>query len=647
MSGQKIPERLRIPGIFKNRRDYTFLLLLVSIFAMLVCAFLPGWIQFNSSTSELPFSLHSVKEADYSIDHIMHRIPAIGLDIIEDVMRDNNVSEAEIAIRVGTLASSLLTPVPMSTGTISVPNTPVPATPINPLPTFSSTGSPAPTALVTTPNPTAILPPPIKPTSIPPTPPIINPPAPTEAPDEPVPAIALSSRVSTYVDNDSSGTITFNDALQYQFTVTNTGDTSLNSVRITDNSFGMTITCPTTILTPSTSMTCTANSLHTVTLAEANAGSVTLLSTALSAYAGKSYTKSATLVTPVSQNPDIQLVKSLASYDDHDSSSSITAADGLWYQFAITNSGNVSLTNISVTDITFTIPVTCPVTSLSPTVSTICTADTAHIITGAESSAGQVSNTATGSGKFNNSTYTDSNTLITVVVPVPLGTISGQVRDDSDGDGDLLDPDPGIAGVTVYLTDSTNTVTLDTTTTDPGGTFTFNNLLAGDYLVHETDPAGYTSTADSNGANDNQVPVTLASGETRSDIAFLDNATTPSCTAPDPVNGFVASTNPANGAINVPMSTTTISIVYNQPMMDTGGQSVDRVDKYAFNNQTSNKKVDIVGITYNPATYIATLTIDTSDSDWQAGSLYELTIKTVQNACGTSQTSITRTFTTE
>ncbi len=95
------------------------------------------------------------------------------------------------------------------------------------------------------------------------------------------------------------------------------------------------------------------------------------------------------------------------------------------------------------------------------------------------------------------------------------------------------------------------------------------------------------------------------------------------------------------------MTTTEITITYNQPMMDTGGQSVDRVDKYAFTNQTSNKPVDIVGVTYNPATYTATITIDTTDLDWQAGNLYEVTIKTVQNSCGTAQTSVTRTFTTE
>jgi len=642
MDVQKLPKILKALNVFRNRRDYTYLILLLSIFGMLICAFLPGWIRVNSPTSELPFSLHSAKEADYTIDRNRLSIPAIGLDIIEDVMRDNNVSEAEIAVRIGTLASSLLTPVPMSTGTISVPNTPIPVTPINPLPTFITTGSPAPTALVTTPNPTAIIP-----TAIPSTPPIINPPAPTKIPDAPVPAISLYSKVPTYTDNDFSGTITFDDALHYQFIVTNTGETALSNIHLVDNSFGIPITCPTTTLLRGASMTCTANSPHTVTLTEANAGSVSMVSTALSAYEGNSFTNSFTLTTPITQDPEIQLVKTLASFDDHDASGTITAADGLWYQFTLTNSGNVSLTNISITDLTFNLAVTCPVASLAPAASTICDATSAHIITGQESSTGQVSNTATGSGKFNNTTYMDSDTLITVVVPVPLGTISGQVREDTDGDGDLLDTDTGIAGVTVYLTDSTNTVTFDTTTTDPGGTFIFNNLLAGTYVVHQMDLSGYTSTADSSGLNDNQIPVTLASGETLSTLAFLDKADTPACTAPDPVTGFVVSTIPANGAVNVSMATSTITIVYNQPMITTGGQSIDRVDKYQFSNETNHGLITITGVAYNPATFTAILSFSTSDPNWQPGCLYEITIKTVQNACGTSQTSVMRTFTTE
>jgi Bacterial Ig-like domain len=113
------------------------------------------------------------------------------------------------------------------------------------------------------------------------------------------------------------------------------------------------------------------------------------------------------------------------------------------------------------------------------------------------------------------------------------------------------------------------------------------------------------------------------------------------------VNGFADSTIPANGTVNVPMATTTITIIYNQPMMASGGQSVDRVEKYSFNNISTNKKVSLVSATYNTTTYSVTLTIDITDADWQAASEYELTIKTVENFCGAAQTSITRTFTTE
>ena len=148
-----------------KRRDYVFLLFLLLIFSLLTCSFLPGWISANTPTSELPFSLHSVKEADYTVDRNRSMIPAIGLGIIEDVLRDNHVSEEEIAIRVSTISSVLLTPVPRSTGIISVPNTPVPALTSQPVPTFSTTKSPAPTSLV----PTTGQPTPQLPTAVPPT----------------------------------------------------------------------------------------------------------------------------------------------------------------------------------------------------------------------------------------------------------------------------------------------------------------------------------------------------------------------------------------------------------------------------------------------------------------------------------------------
>jgi len=87
----------------------------------------------------------------------------------------------------------------------------------------------------------------------------------------------------------------------------------------------------------------------------------------------------------------------------------------------------------------------------------------------------------------------------------PIGSVSGIVYVDRDGDG-VQDPnEPGIGGVTVRLLDSNGNV-VATTTTSGSGTYSFPNVPPGNYTVSETDPAGYTSTTP------NQVPVTVPAG---------------------------------------------------------------------------------------------------------------------------------------
>ena len=50
------------------------------------------------------------------------------------------------------------------------------------------------------------------------------------------------------------------------------------------------------------------------------------------------------------QNPGIQIVKFASSYMDNDSSNTLTLGDGLLYQFNVSNTGNVTLTAVGVTD---------------------------------------------------------------------------------------------------------------------------------------------------------------------------------------------------------------------------------------------------------------------------------------------------------
>ncbi len=102
------------------------------------------------------------------------------------------------------------------------------------------------------------------------------------------------------------------------------------------------------------------------------------------------------------------------------------------------------------------------------------------------------------------------------------GSIGDFVWLDSDSDGVQDAGEQGIANVTVTLTGTDafgNTVTF-TTTTDANGFYLFDNLLAGDYLITVTPPAGMANTFDSNTGEDDDTPVTLLPGQDRLDVDF-------------------------------------------------------------------------------------------------------------------------------
>lgn len=108
-------------------------------------------------------------------------------------------------------------------------------------------------------------------------------------------------------------------------------------------------------------------------------------------------------------------------------------------------------------------------------------------------------------------------------------TISGQVRDDTDGDGDFGDADSGLALATVEIYEDLNQNGLvdfneslvASTTTDGTGNFSFE-VPAGDYVLLEADPSNYLSTADSDGANDNQIGLAVSPNVSSTSNVFLD-----------------------------------------------------------------------------------------------------------------------------
>ena len=130
----------------------------------------------------------------------------------------------------------------------------------------------------------------------------------------------------------------------YTYVVTNTGNVTLHSVNVADPLPGLSsVTCPTTTLAPGQSESCTAT--YTTTQADVDNGGVTNTATVSG--------------TPPTGAP----VTGIDSHDpgdsdacDHDrqvgrSRSFATAGTLVNYTYLVTNSGNVSLTSVGVTDL--------------------------------------------------------------------------------------------------------------------------------------------------------------------------------------------------------------------------------------------------------------------------------------------------------
>ena len=102
------------------------------------------------------------------------------------------------------------------------------------------------------------------------------------------------------------------------------------------------------------------------------------------------------------------------------------------------------------------------------------------------------------------------------------GTMAGTVSLDLDGDGwrDAEDTN-GLAGVAVVLCNA-STVEVAAAVTAADGGFRFTNVFPGAYVLVETDPAGYISTGDAAGSNDNAIAVALVSGTDATNNYFMD-----------------------------------------------------------------------------------------------------------------------------
>ena len=283
----------------------------------------------------------------------------------------------------------------------------------------------------------------------PPTGPAVTQPSSLTIPANQHPDIGLDKTASV-TDFSAVGT-----PVTYSYLVSNSGNVTLRNVGVSDPMPGLSaVVCPTPTLAPLAFETCTAT--YRTTQADLDAGGVTNTGTASgTSPSGSAVTDTSTVTVPAEQEPAITVVKtaSIASF-----SSSGTAVT---YQYAVTNTGNVTLTSVRVTDpMPGLSAVTCDTTTLAPLASETCTAT--YTTTQADVDAGSITNTGTASGTpASGPEVTDSSSVtvratqsaaITVVKSANVASFSG----------------PGTLVTYSYLVTNTGNLTLSSVqVTDP------------------------------------------------------------------------------------------------------------------------------------------------------------------------------------
>lgn len=147
------------------------------------------------------------------------------------------------------------------------------------------------------------------------------------------------------------------DQIIYNFTITNTGNVTINNVSITDTMLSADVL----VVNPSTLIPGQSVNLqipYTLTLADINIGSVTNTAivngvtnnnTPVSDVSGTTENNDEPTVITLTQNPEIILIKT-SRFNDENNNGFAEVGETITYTFVATNTGDVTLNNVSLTD---------------------------------------------------------------------------------------------------------------------------------------------------------------------------------------------------------------------------------------------------------------------------------------------------------
>jgi uncharacterized repeat protein (TIGR01451 family) len=230
---------------------------------------------------------------------------------------------------------------------------------------------------------------------------------------------------------------TAGQAVTYSFLVTNTGNVALSSVTVEETEFSgsgptPTITCPAAAasLAPAAQVTCTAT--YTVTQADVDSGALanTATATGTPPAGNPPVSPPSEAVVDFPATPGIMVSKSVTP------TVVISSDQDVSYSFVVTNTGNVTLSAVTVTETAFSgsgpVPViSCPSGTLAPAATMTCTAP--YTTTVADIDAGEITNTAVATGTPPVGTAITSDpsmaaiSVFRITMPLSGGTSSEQV----------------------------------------------------------------------------------------------------------------------------------------------------------------------------------------------------------------------------
>ena len=255
------------------------------------------------------------------------------------------------------------------------------------------------------------------------------------------PVIGLVKAVTSVEDVNANGRNDVGDKVHYLFTVHNLGNVTLHGITVVDKLGVPVVITGSPIVAPLApgATDASVTGVYVLTQADVDAGSITNTATANGTAPDGTVvshdsdplvpTGTAPTVQPLVQVPAIGLFKKQSAWKDLNSDGLVDAGDELDYGFTVQNTGNITLTNVKVTDLMAGVVFTGPTSgiTLAPNAVDSGSFTATYIIQAADEAAGfvknrarvdstQIGNVLSNSGDLTSST---PGTTDTVVEPAP------------------------------------------------------------------------------------------------------------------------------------------------------------------------------------------------------------------------------------